>query len=71
VVPRRVIIRLNLGSSLLVLKQGLQYKFNVHLRLNGFYDELGLSPTELEVGETRLFAAAKITFLEHTPSMSP
>jgi hypothetical protein len=35
-------VRLNLGSSLLVLKQGLWYKWNIHLRLNIFYGaELG------------------------------
>jgi hypothetical protein len=30
-------VRVNLGSSLLVLKQGFPYKLNVYLRLNAFY----------------------------------
>jgi hypothetical protein len=42
-------VRVNLGSSLLVLKQGLKYKLNVHLRLNVFYYEPKLTRTELDV----------------------
>jgi len=36
-VPSAVLM--HLGSSLLLLKQGPQYKSTVHLRLNGFIDE--------------------------------
>jgi hypothetical protein len=47
--------RVNLGSSLLVVKQGLQYKLNVHLYLNVFYDEPNFTRTEPDFG-----AAAKL-----------
>ena len=38
-------VRVDLGASLLVLKQGLQHKLNVHLRLNVFYDSPNLTRT--------------------------
>ena len=39
-------VRVDLGMSSLALEQGLQYKLNVHLRLNVFYDVPNFTWTE-------------------------
>jgi hypothetical protein len=44
------VVRVHLGASLLVLEQGFQYKLNVHLGLNVFYDAPNFTRTELDVG---------------------
>jgi len=41
-------VRLDLGSSLLVLNQDIQYKLNVHLRRNAFNVKPNLTRTEQE-----------------------